>query len=223
MVPTDLYRPDPWAAVARATWSPADRLRSVTARPIRADDAARLGRLFRRLSRETVVKRFFTAVTDPSGKVLAHLATVDHHDREAFVAVVGDDVVGVARYERSARDRRVAEAAVVVEDAWQRRGIGRFLLRRLGDAAVAAGIERFTASALATNQAPVLLARALAPLVEVALDGGEVALVIPLSPASAPATADAGAAGPAAAGAAWSLAPGEGHRYGARTRRITPM
>lgn len=174
------FAPDPAIAVAAATWSPADRLRTVTVRPIRPDDAERLGRLLRRLSRETVHKRFFTAVVDPPASALRHLAEVDHVHREAFVAVVRDEVVGVARFEGRVDDDPVAEAAVVVEDAWQRRGIGRRLLRHLGRAAAAQGITRFTASALATNVAPVHLARSLAPLVEVRLDGGEVALVIPL-------------------------------------------
>ena len=193
------FAPDPAIAVAATTWSPADRLRTVTVRPIRPDDAERLGRLLRRLSRDTVHKRFFTAVVDPPASALRRLAEVDHVRREAFVAVVRDEVVGVARYEGRRDDPTVAEAAVVVEDAWQRRGIGRRLLRHLGRAAAAQGITRFTASALATNVAPVHLARSLAPLVEVRLDGGEVGLVIPL-PADADADADAGARSPAMAG-----------------------
>ena len=43
--------------------------------------------------------------------------TVDHDLREAVVAVVGGEVVGVARYDRSPDDPATAEFAILVEDA----------------------------------------------------------------------------------------------------------
>jgi GNAT superfamily N-acetyltransferase len=51
----------------------------------------------------------------------------------------------------------VAEAAVAVVDAWQRRGLGGELLRRLTARARANGIERFHASLFAINRAMLSL------------------------------------------------------------------
>lgn len=152
----------------------------VVSRPIRPDDAARLRRLFYRLSPETLYRRFFSPVLRPETKMLTYLCEVDHHDREALVALDGDEVIGVARYDRSATDPTVAEVAVLVEDAWQGHGVGRYLMRRLGTVAAARGITSFRADVLPSNEAPVKLARAVAPLVEVSFVDGETHLVIPL-------------------------------------------
>jgi GNAT superfamily N-acetyltransferase len=65
-----------------------------------------------------------------SDRTLAYLADVDHVDREALVALAGDEIIAVARYHRMP-DTVEAEIAIVVEDAWQRRGLGRILLERL--------------------------------------------------------------------------------------------
>ena len=164
--------------------APSDRYPSVTARPIRPDDAERLRRLYDRLSPETVYRRFFTAMARPSERCLSYLAVVDHHDREAMVALVDDEVVGVARFDRCKDRPQLAEAAVLVEDAWQRTGVGTFLIEALARRAADEGLTGFTASALSGNEGPVRLARKVAPLVEVRFDGTEVDLTIPL-PAAA--------------------------------------
>ncbi len=152
----------------------------VTARPIRPDDADRLRRLYPRLSTDTLYRRFFTVVGPPNDRTLRYLAEVDGHRREAVVALVDDDIIGVARFDRDAERPELAEAAVLVEDAWQGSGVGSFLMERLAHRAAEEGISAFTATALAANQAPIRLARHLAPLVEVAFDGTEVELLIPL-------------------------------------------
>ncbi len=86
-------------------------------RQIEPDDVDRLERMFFRLSPETVYRRFFSPVARPRRSVLEHLATVDHWDRDAVVAVVDDEIIAVARYDR-AKDRvDAAEIAVVVEDS----------------------------------------------------------------------------------------------------------
>ena len=51
--------------------------------------------------------------------------------------------VGVARYVREADDPTVAEVAVTVLDAYQRRGIGTLLTRTLGEVAAENGIRSF--------------------------------------------------------------------------------
>jgi len=174
------HTPEPLLLVSNAdtvdTLSPL-----VTARPIRPDDADRLRRLYPRLSTDTLYRRFFTVVGAPNDRTLRYLAEVDGHRREAVVALVNDDIIGVARFDRDADRAELAEAAVLVEDAWQGAGVGSFLMERLAERAVEEGITAFTATALAANQGPIRLARHLTPQVEVSFDGTEVELLIPLS------------------------------------------
>ena len=79
----------------------------------------------------------------------AFLTELDHHDREALVAVesVSGAGAGVARYVRIGDD--VAEPAVVVADRWQRLGLGSVLLERLTSRALEVGIARFRGLVLA--------------------------------------------------------------------------
>ena len=124
-------------------------------RPIVAEDKAALARSFERLSDESRYRRFFSPKQHLSEAELAYLTELDHSDREAFVAVDPEsaDVVGVARYTRSASLPDRAEIAVVVADDWQRRGVARALLERLTAHAREQGIRFFTARMKAFNQA----------------------------------------------------------------------
>lgn len=155
-------------------------VRTVTQRPIRPDDAERLARLFARLSPTSRYRRFFSPVHDPPRKMLHHLSIVDHDRREAIVAVHGDEIVGVASYEGDRGDPTAAEVAVLVDDAWQRLGVARFLLDRLAREARRHGIERFTASVLADNVPALALARTLNRFATMVGTGPERTLVMPL-------------------------------------------
>src|SRR5207247_7248905 len=63
-----------------------------------------------RLSPTSVYRRFRSPVPAPRAYCLARLLDLDHHDREALAAVVGDEVVAVARYARS-EERRVGKGS----------------------------------------------------------------------------------------------------------------
>jgi GNAT superfamily N-acetyltransferase len=172
---------------------------SVVVRPICADDAARLRRMFHRLSPTTVYRRFFSPIVRPRESVLHHLATVDHDRREAVVALDGDEIVGVARYDASGVAGQ-AEIAVTVEDAWQHRGLGTLLLRRLTKLARQHGYDHFFASMLADNRPAMAMLQHMAPGSRVALDSGAYEATIDLRPRAAAAattsTAGSGGRGP---------------------------
>ncbi|MHB8669946.1 MAG: GNAT family N-acetyltransferase [Acidimicrobiales bacterium] len=168
----DLVRPAP-AGVAL------DDGRSVALRPVQPDDVERLRRLFFRLSPATVHLRFFQPVKSPSDAALQHLAEVDHDRRQAIAALDGEEIVGVARYDRSADPAR-AEVAVVVEDGWQAHGIGTLLLTRIAAEAHEHGIETLTASVLGENRRTLALAYRLAPAAKARVDHGEFLLEIPI-------------------------------------------
>ena len=66
-------------------------------RAIRPDDADRLEGLFYRLSPQSLYLRFFSPVPRPRRAVIERLANVDYTDRLALVAVIDDEIIGVAR------------------------------------------------------------------------------------------------------------------------------
>ena len=150
-------------------------------RAIRPSDDVLLERLFYRLSPASLYRRFFTAVPRPNPAMTRHLVNVDYTDRMALVAEIDGQIVGVARYDRVAAmappalrvDPTEAEAAVIVEDAWQGRGIATRLLWRLSAAAVARGITTFTAAVLGQNRPMMSLLNELGDTVEKKLSGGE--------------------------------------------------
>lgn len=119
-------------------------------RPIRPDDRERLRRFHGRQSRESIYFRYFRFRPELSEAELTSLTTLDYRDRMAFVALVGDELVAVARYERWPQ-RGDAEVAFFVDDAHQRKGLATLLLEYLAAAARERGLESFTASVLPEN------------------------------------------------------------------------
>lgn len=148
-------------------------LGALTIRPIDPDDVEPLRALFRRLSPRSRYFRFLSPVNQLSDSFLHHLAEVDHRDRDALVATVDDQVVAVARYDLDRTEARSAEVAVVVEDAWHRHGIATELLRALRGIARERGIERFTATVTADNEAVAMLVRSLPVRATWSWDHGE--------------------------------------------------
>jgi GNAT superfamily N-acetyltransferase len=124
---------------------------SVRLRRMEEGDAPRLVRFHDTLSSETVYLRFFSVHPHLSDPEVHRFTHVDHRDREAIVALHGDDIVAVARYDRMP-DRDEAEVAFVVTDAWQGLGLGSALLGRLADMARAEGVTRLRAETLPHNR-----------------------------------------------------------------------
>jgi len=104
------------------------------------------------LSVRSLYHRFFAGTPALPRPLLRQLATLDHDQREAVVAVHDGQVIGLAQYVR-APDTRRAELAVLVVDAWQHRGVGRRMVSRLATLAARRGITSFDASVLPENQA----------------------------------------------------------------------
>jgi acyl-CoA synthetase (NDP forming)/GNAT superfamily N-acetyltransferase len=128
---------------------------TVHLRPITPDDADRLVAFHGRLSDRTRYFRYFGAYPRIPPRDLERFVTVDHHNRVAYVALLGDDIIAVGRYERlhdaEGKYTDQAEVAFVVEDAHQGRGIGSILLEHLAAAAQESGLSRFVAEVLGEN------------------------------------------------------------------------
>jgi len=154
-------------------------LETVRFRPLEPDDRERLRRLFLRLSPRTVYRRFLSPVPGPCEPVLDRLMDVDHRDREALAALVGNEIVGVARYARNPGEE-TAELVLVVADDWQRHGLGRALLWSLAGLARGRRVRAFTGTMLADNGPMLKLLRALSPGVSARPSAGQLEVEIPL-------------------------------------------
>ncbi|MFB9835973.1 GNAT family N-acetyltransferase [Actinoallomurus acaciae] len=110
-------------------------------RAVRPEDAAALAAMFGRCSRETRYRRFHGPVTEIPAFYLRHCLDGRHR---AFVAGPpgAGGLVGLASAGPVPGDPSVHEVGVLVEDAWQRRGVGGLLLARLFTDAHVAGVER---------------------------------------------------------------------------------
>ncbi|MGW5702674.1 bifunctional acetate--CoA ligase family protein/GNAT family N-acetyltransferase [Amycolatopsis japonica] len=131
---------------------------TVHLRPVIPSDADGLVAFHGRLSERTRYFRYFGAYPRIPQRDLERFSVVDHHDRVAFVALLGDDIVAVGRYERLEHGPS-AEVAFVVDDAHQGRGLGSILLEHLAAAASESGLRRFVAEVLAENAGMVRVFR----------------------------------------------------------------
>lgn len=135
----------------------------VLLRPIRPADKESLARGLRRLSPETVHRRFLSPKSSFSRAELRYLTEVDGHDHVAFAVERLDYpgmVVAVGRWVRLSDDPQAAEVAIVVADDLQGLGLGTILADRLATAALEEGVRRFTATMFSENRAAhALMAR----------------------------------------------------------------
>ena len=134
-------------------------------RPIRPEDRLRLERSRDRFSDESMRRRFLGPKPRLTTSELRYLTEVDGENHYAVVAVPIDDldaIIGVARFVRLHTDPATAEAAIIVADEAQGKGLGKRLAHELADAARDRGIRRFEASMLSDNKAALALMQALA-------------------------------------------------------------
>ena len=120
---------------------------TVHVRPIRPSDAETLVAMHGRLSAESIYFRFFSPKPRLTDKEIERFTTVDFKDRVALVAMLGDDMVAVARFDRWQHEDE-AEVAFTVDDAHHGRGIATVLLEHLAAMAREIGLKRFTAEHL---------------------------------------------------------------------------
>lgn len=151
---------------------------AVTIRLIRAADAYSVLRLFDRLSPESIYHRFFSPMPQPRRAALLHLAGLDSQFHEAMVAEIDGEIVGVARYDgRPGEDD--AEVAVIVDDAWQDRGLGTRLLHQLARVGARRGLVAFRAVVLGENRRALPFLRRLSPDADIRFRDGEYEVYAP--------------------------------------------
>lgn len=114
-------------------------------------DGEGLRRMFSRVSSETIYRRFLIPYPEVPERTKALMLDVDHNDKEFLVAIAEEEIIGHAMYARFG-DGTEAEMAIIVEDRWQSKGVGKLLLSELAERARRRGIELFTGEVLGTNR-----------------------------------------------------------------------
>ena len=136
----------------------------VTIRPIRAADLELEREFVTGLSPVTGYHRLMSTRT-PSLAELRRFTNIDPRREVAVIATTTVDgrerQVGVARYVKDESKPDEAEFAIVLADAWQRRGLGRRLLASLIDVAKRDGVRRLVGTTLSDNEGMLRLARRL--------------------------------------------------------------
>ena len=114
-------------------------------------DAGGLRAMLSRCSSATIYRRFHIPYPDVPGWMLGLMLGVGRSDMEALIAVAEGEIVGHAMYARVEASSE-AEMAIIIEDGWQSRGVGRQLLSELAQRAKYRGIETFTGEVLRHNR-----------------------------------------------------------------------
>lgn len=128
-------------------------------RPIRPEDEPLIVKFHTTLSEQSVYRRYFAALDLESRTRHERLTRICFIDYDREMALVAESygaggvakVVGVGRLVKTPGDA-TAELAVVVSDAFQKRGIGGQLTKRLIDVARDERLETITASILLENR-----------------------------------------------------------------------
>ncbi len=130
----------------------------MTLRPVLPQDSGLLGTMIQGLSDATRYNRFHGAVKGLSAEALRHMTHVDYRNHVAFVVTAFNQkqerVVADARFVVD-RSGESAEFALVVDDQWQRLGLGERAMQALAHAADRQGLSWLHGSVLSAN-APML-------------------------------------------------------------------
>ncbi len=127
-------------------------------RLIRPDDTDRIKELFYGLSEESIYFRFLTPLRSLRRQTLQDFYNVDQSRDISVVAVIKSDteseterIIGAGRYVLN-RSTNEAEFALLMNDDYQGKGIGTFLLNHLMRIAKSKGVEAFIAIVHPQNQ-----------------------------------------------------------------------
>jgi acetyltransferase len=137
------------------TWTLDDGSK-LTLRHIAPADAAIEQAFVHGLSRQSSYLRFHGTIKDLSKKDLEKYTNPDSRNAVALIVLhsgeTGEEEIGVARYAIDP-DGMNGEFAIVVADAWQKRGIGTRLMNALMRHLKASRVKRISGSVLKSNAA----------------------------------------------------------------------
>lgn len=129
----------------------------VTIRLARPEDAEAVAEMHSRSSEQTRYQRYFAPISEWRGDQLRRLAG-GHRGATLVAQDARGNIVGLGNvFPDRPGETQTAEIAVIIEDAWQGRGLGSRLLRHLVDLARRQGFDDVIALVLATNSGMVQL------------------------------------------------------------------
>jgi acyl-CoA hydrolase/GNAT superfamily N-acetyltransferase len=125
-------------------------------RPVKPTDEESLADMLYSLSTQSIRRRYFTHTKTFPHKDMQKLTNIDYEQNLAIVGIVpspaGEDIVAIAQYFLDPKTG-VAEVAFIVQDEWQDKGMGSFLLEYITTIARSRGIRSFYATVLPMNKA----------------------------------------------------------------------
>lgn len=155
----------------------------VVIRTLCSGEAPIVREIFDGMSEQSRRLRFIGPKPHLSQKDLELLASIDHQNHAAVVALdpATGRALGEAHLVRDSVDLDVAEVAFGVIDAWQGRGVGTCLADRLVRRARELGVGRLRATVFAENRRVKALLRRQGSVIDTRFDGAEVELLVALS------------------------------------------
>jgi acyl-CoA hydrolase/GNAT superfamily N-acetyltransferase len=126
-------------------------------RPIHPTDTSRMRNLFHKLTSAAVDYRFGWDMNQMPQKQIQDFVYIDHRKEIGIVGTIPnparteEEIIAFAGYYLNDKTNR-SEVALVVQDEWQNRGIGSFMIKYLSRIAKKDGIRGFTAGVQSTNK-----------------------------------------------------------------------
>ncbi|MHC4619083.1 MAG: GNAT family N-acetyltransferase [Planctomycetota bacterium] len=124
-------------------------------RPVKPTDEPALSEMLYSLSEESVQKRYMTRTKAFPHKDVQELTNIDYQNDLAIVGVVprvsGEEIVAIGQFFLDPKTQ-AAEVAFLVQDEWQKKGMGTFLLEYITQIAKQCGVKRFYAKVLPNNK-----------------------------------------------------------------------
>ncbi len=143
-------------------------------RPIKPTDEPALSEMLYSLSEKTVRTRYMTHTMAFPHKDIQRVTNIDYRQDIAIVGVVprvsGEEIVAIAQYFLDPKTQS-AEVAFLVQDEWQRKGMGTFLLDYITQIAKQRGVKKFWAKVLPSNEPMLTLFHNSGYKINTAFDG----------------------------------------------------
>lgn len=142
-------------------------------RPVKPTDESALSEMFYSLSPKSVRTRFMMHKKAFPHREVQQFTNVDYRQNVAIVGIVPaashDQIVAIAQYFQDPRSQG-AEVALLVQDEWQRKGMGTFLLAYITQIAKQRGVKYFCAKVLPNNEPMLAIFRSCGYEVKKAFD-----------------------------------------------------
>jgi len=124
-------------------------------RPVKPTDEPGLSEMLYSLSEESVRTRYMTHTMAFPHRDIQRFTNIDYRQDIAIVGIIprvsGEEIVALAQYFFDPKTL-IAEVAFVVQDEWQQKGMGTFLLDYITQIAKRRGVKKFYAKVLPSNE-----------------------------------------------------------------------